>query len=122
MKFAVVAKFTFVLLTLACKERSFITFCPLTDLIEDYGEWELIIYSSVWVNKEVDLFWLRPKPHGVVAVLLLRLAIQRPVQAQCKEKFILVAERRSERTREVPRVMDAKRPCISNALATILKQ
>ena len=74
LTFAALAKFTFVLLTLACKERSITTSCPLTESIEDYGKWELnesFIYSSLWVNKEVNLFWLRPKPREVVAVLLL---------------------------------------------------
>eukprot|EP00112_Aurelia_sp_Birch-Aquarium-sp1_P018492 Seg442.3 transcript_id=Seg442.3/GoldUCD/mRNA.D3Y31 product="hypothetical protein" protein_id=Seg442.3/GoldUCD/D3Y31 len=74
MTFATVAKFMFVLLSLACKERSFITSCPLAESIEDYGKWERdesFICSSLWVNKEVNLFCLRPKPRGVVTVLLL---------------------------------------------------
>ena len=94
--FAILAKFTFVLLTLACKERSFITSCPLNESIEDYGKWELnesFIYSSLWVNKEANLFWLRPKPRGVVTVLLLMAGdietcpgpVQRKVCFGCKK-------------------------------------
>jgi len=96
MTFAALAKFTFVLLTLACKEQNFTTSCPLTESIEDYGKWELnesFIYSSLWVIKEVNLFWLRPKPRGVVAVLLLMAGdietcpgpVQRKVCFGCKK-------------------------------------
>ena len=105
MTFAVVAKFTFMLLTLACKERSFITSCPLTDSIEDYRKWKLnesFICSSLWVNKEVNLLWLKPKPHGVVAVLLLMAGdietcpgpVQRKVCFGCR-KTIRKNQRRS---------------------------
>ena len=56
------------------QKAKFITSCLLIESIEDYGKCELIesfIYSSLWVNKEVNLFWFRPKPRGVAAVLLL---------------------------------------------------
>ena len=31
----------------------------------------MFIYSSLWVNKQVNLCWLRPTPRGVVTILLL---------------------------------------------------
>ena len=86
----------FVLQTLACKERSFITSCLLIESIEDYGKCELnksFIYSSLWVNKEVILFWFRPKPREVITVLFLMVGdietcqgpVQRKVCFGCKK-------------------------------------
>ena len=74
MAFLLLERLIFVLLMFECKKHSFTTSCALAESIDDYSKWNLeetFIYSSLWTNKETNLFWLRPHRQGFATLLLL---------------------------------------------------
>lgn len=74
MAFTILERLILALLMLACRKHSFTSSCTLVDSIDEYNKWKLeetFIYSSLWINKETNVFWLRPHRRGLVSLLLL---------------------------------------------------
>ena len=72
--FSSVTKIIFIILSIALKERSFVTSCPIDESMESDGKFEVsesFIWSSLWVYQSANMVWIRPKPRGVVTILLL---------------------------------------------------
>ena len=97
--FSSVTKIIFIILSLARKERRFVISCPIDESMESYGKFEVsesFIWLSLCVYHSVNMVWIRPKPRGVVTILLLMAGDIETCPGPSQEGFVWNAKRRSK--------------------------